>query len=364
VNRSGLRLKLPHGNTDTASVKLRWMIAPVALSLAVAGCGGIDSVSSSSAYRPPPRQVPVLPDSLDMHGCSDATMGGNLLAVCDPGELQSAWENDTLTGKGTLKVTIANRKVHVASAPGLTQVEPADGIGTLLVPATVTISGKASDGSYLYISANSHTPEHVAWGEALFRNLGLAHGGSTVVALRLDHGAVAFHVRRPDGSTLAPLRRSHWEGPGPRASLPQLPRHYADTPEQGVRTYVAAINARDGKTICELLSPKLQSRSRDSQTPCWAAATGVIDYGPESDSPVFQRLELLGIDSRSTKKRGGSTFVGVAVRLRRRQLEERYSNKSEVRDSTAMVWFRRTSSAWRIAAEPFFGVSELGAPST
>jgi hypothetical protein len=290
-------------------------------------------------------------------------MGGTLLAVCDPILLAKAWQNHTLTQRGTLRVAIAGRKVRVASNSGLTQVIPADGIGSLLVPATVTLTGKASDGSYLYISARSHTPEHVAWGEALFRHLGLANGGTTTIGVKLDGGGVVFAVRRPDGRILASLRRSHFEGPGPHLPLPALPEHYGDTPEQAIRTYVAAINARDGKTICELWSAKLQVRFSDAETPCWAAATGFIDYGSESYSPVFQRLELLEVGSRVTRKSHGTTYTAVAVRLRKHQLEQRYSTNEEARDLRANVWFRRTPSGWRIAGEPFFGASESGAPA-
>jgi hypothetical protein len=290
-------------------------------------------------------------------------MGGTLLAVCDPILLEKAWENHTLTRPGTLHVSVAGRKVRAASTPGLTQVIPDDGIGSLLVPAKVTLSGRASDGSYLYISARFHSAEHVAWGEALFRHLGLAHGGTTTIEVKLDHGAVAFAVRRPDGSLLVPLRRSHFEGPGPHVPLPALPPHYADTPEQGVRTYVAAINARDGRTICELWSARLRVRFSDDETPCWAAATGLIDYSSESDSPVFQQLELLEVGSRSTQTNNGTAYTGVAVRLRKHQLEQRYSTSSEVRDLDTKVWFRKTPAGWRIAADPFFGAAESGAPS-
>ena len=108
-------------------------------------------------------------------------MAGGLVAVCDPVLLQRAWENHTLNQRRDLDVRIAGRKVRVASTPGLTQVMPDDGIGSVLVPAKVTLDGKTSDGSYLYISARSDKPDHVASGEALFRHLGLDQGGSATI---------------------------------------------------------------------------------------------------------------------------------------------------------------------------------------
>jgi hypothetical protein len=331
------------------------------LALALAGCGSASSPSgpAGSGYEPPPRQRPVLPDSLNIHGCSSTTMGGsNVVSVCDPQLLERAWENGTLNRRGDLDVRIAGRKLRVASTPGLTQVIPDDGIGSLLVPAKVTLEGKTSDGSYLYISARSEKPDHVAWGEALFRHLGLEHGIATIDVELDDEGAVRFVLRRPDGSVLEPLRVSHHEGPGPSVALPPLPDRYADTPEQGVRTYVAAINARDGKTICQLFTSGLQRRFHDDRTPCWALATGLIDYGSESDSPVFERLELLDVGRPFERTSRGRAFTGVPVSVRSHVREGRYSTKREVHDHETTVWFRRTGEGWRIAKDPFFTSSE------
>src|SRR5215216_3827387 len=246
------------------------LLALASSGAAFSSCGGSGS-TSSSGYVPPPRQEPVLPDSLDFQGCTDSTMGGGLLAVCDPVLLKRAYENHTLNQPGTLDVTIPGRKLRVGSGAGLTQVLPDDGIGTLFAPATVTLDGKVSNGSYLYISARSSKPEHLARGEALFRHLGLERGGTATVDVELDAGQVVFSVRRRDGTIVRPLRYMHVEGPGPKAELPPLPAHYADTPQQGVRTFVAAINARDGKTICQLWTAQLRERFSTEDYPCWAA---------------------------------------------------------------------------------------------
>jgi hypothetical protein len=348
--------------TDTGVVERRFLLPLPLLVVALAGCGGASthSESSGSGYRPPPRQHAVLPDSLNIHGCSSTTMGGeNLISLCDPLLLKRAWENGTLNERGDLDVRISGRKLRVASTPGLTQVLPDDGIGSLLVPAKVTLEGHASDGSYLHISARSEKLEHVAFGEALFRHLGLGHGGVATIEVKLDdHGAVEFMLRLPDGRTLKPLRVSHLEGPGPSVELPQLPDHYADTPAQGTRTYVAAINARDGTTICQLWTDDVRKRFGDEHTPCWALATGWIDYGSESDSPVFKRVELVDVGTPFERTSRGITFAAVPISLRSHLRESLYSSKQVTRDSRSTVWFRHTSHGWRIAKDPFFTASQ------
>ncbi len=326
-------------------------LLPIVLPILLLGCGH----SSPSAYRAPPVQQPVLSESLNLRECSSSTMGGTLLAVCDPVLLEQAWEDHTLTEPGTLDVKIAGRKVRVGSNPGLTQVVPDDGIGSLLVPAKVTLLGTASAGSHLYISARSHKPDHWANGEALFGNLGLTHGGTATIDVRLEGGRVAFVFRLADGSVLKPLRRSHVEGPGPRAELPPLPDHYADTPEQGVRTYVAAINAHDGKTICELWTADLRARFADEHSPCWANVTGLIGYGGEADSPTFQRAQLLSVDEPYTKTSYGVSFTAVPVSIRSHYLTSRQSPETADRETT--IWFRKTRDGWRIANDAFFNSS-------
>jgi hypothetical protein len=330
------------------------VLALVGASLALAGCQG----SGRSAYRPPRQQQPILVDSLSPRTCSSSTMGGNLIAVCDPVLLEKAWENHTLTQPGTLDVEIAGRKVRVGGNPGLTQVVPADGIGSLGVPTRVTLKGTATDRAYLYLHALSEEPEHWASGEALFRRLGLARGGTATIAVKLSAGKVVFTLRRPDGSVQRPLRWSHLEGPGVRARLAELPNHYADNPTQGVRTYLAALNAHDGKTICRLWTPDVRARFTVRNHPCWTTVTGLIGYGGESDSRLFERAELVDVEKSFERTRYGVTFTAVPVSIRSRYRRSRYSPAIEIGDQKWILWFRRTSDGWRIAKDLFSADSE------
>jgi hypothetical protein len=284
-------------------------------------------------------------------------MGGTLLVVCDPVLLQKAWENHTLTQRGSLHVEIAGRKIRVGSNPGLTQVIPADGIGSLGVPAKVTLRGTASDGSELYIRAFSLKPDHYATGEALFRHLGLAHGGTATIDVQLEGGRVAFEFRRADGSDLAPLRSSHVDGPGPQAELPRLPDQYADTPQQGVRTYVAALSGHDGKTICELWTADVRALWVHEDYPCWAAVTGLLSIGGENSGPL-QRVELLEVGKTYSRKSYGVSFTAVPVTIRTHIGTSPYLTKAETREAHTTIWFRKTDDGWRIAKDPLSAGSE------
>ena len=89
-----------------------------------------------------------------------------------------------------MRVAVSGRRVRVGSTPYLTQVSPDDGSGLGLVPGSkVTLSGRASAGSYLYLRASSLRPGYVAYGEALFTRLGLDHGGKATIRVRLERQA-------------------------------------------------------------------------------------------------------------------------------------------------------------------------------
>jgi hypothetical protein len=201
---------------------------------------------------------------------------------------------------------------------------PADGIGTLMVPAHVTLRGNASDGSYLYLQAASIEPEHYATGQALFRGLGMSHAGTATLDVWLEDGRVD---------------------------------HYADSPKQGLDTYMAALNAEDGKTLCRLWTPDVRARFTRDRYPCWATVSALIGYGGESDSNVFQRAELVRADGTYERNLYGLTFTAAPVTIRSYSRESRYSDKIVTADERTVIWFRKTTEGWRIAKDP---LSEAG----
>jgi hypothetical protein len=236
-------------------------VAAIGVGIAAATGAFSSSPNAASAYVPPPRQDPILGNSISPKSCDGFLRGTVLLATCDPGLLVKVWDQHEATLPGRLHVSVSGRRLRVGGNPAVTQVLPADGSGEALVPGSrVTSSGQAGAGSYLYLVARSITPHHVAFGEALFDHLGLEHGGKATIEVGQKDGRFTYDFRRDDGSRLAPLQTRLQAGPGPAASLPPLPAHEADTPEQAVRTYVDAVNAHDGKTICQLLVPARRAR--------------------------------------------------------------------------------------------------------
>lgn len=275
------------------------------------------------------------------------------MAICDPVRLEQEWVNHTLGERRTLDVEIAGREVRVGGSPGLTQVVPADDIRALRVPARVTLRGKASERSYLYVRAESFKLDHAATGEALFRGLGLTRGGTATIDVRLEQGRVAFAFRRPNGTELKPLRWSHREGPGPGIDLP-LPDHYADSPNQGVKTFVAALNAGDSETLCRLWTKGVRARLARSRHPCWMTVRALFEYGGDSGTPVFQQAVILKVGDTFERTRDGVSFTAVPVTLRSYSLESRYSKKIVTTDEPGVIWFRKTGDGWRIAGDSLF----------
>jgi hypothetical protein len=160
---------------------------------------------------------------------------------------------------------------------------------------------------------------------------------------------VTFHWRRADGSELKPLRWLHEEGPGPKAPAPKLPDHYADNPPQGVETYVAAINAHDGNTICELFTSDFRSRFSRSDAPCWQLVGAHIGYGEEGSTPLFQHADLLHVGKGYTKTNYGARFAAVPIDVRLRYRAQRYSSELKTFQIHDVVWFRKTPDGWRMA---------------
>ena len=142
------------------------------------GCsGGNDwGAAGPSAYRPRPPEPALFSESLSPRSCSGWLEGDLLFGTCDPTLLPKVWANNEMTKPGRLHVRVAGRKVHAGGNPAITQVLPADGRGILQADTTITLDGSVSAGSYAYVAAASIKPGHVAFGRALFRDLGLARG--------------------------------------------------------------------------------------------------------------------------------------------------------------------------------------------
>jgi hypothetical protein len=323
----------------------------VATALGVAAATNVfgGSQAAPSSYRPPPRQKPILGASSSPQSC-DGWLRGNIVATCDPGLLQEVWNNHEESVPGKLGVTISGRRVRVGGNPAVTQVVPTDGSGAGLVPGSrVTLTGQVSAGSYLYLRAQRVTPKYVAFGEAIFNHLRLEKRGTATINVRLVGGKLIYDFRRSDGARLEPVRTTLQAGPGPRGKVAPLPAHEADTPEQAIRTYLAAINAHDGKTLCELFTPSARATFRNQLVPCWQTVSGHIGYGEESSTPLFQRVELITIGSRYTRTNYGAKFSAAPI-----DLDVHYTNVGSSQGAAGarlhdLVWFQQTKTGWRIA---------------
>lgn len=122
----------------------------------------------------------------------------------------------------------------------------------------------------------------------------------------------------------------------------------ANTPAEAARvarTYVQAYNRRDGKTMCSQFSTELRDwfirlpGLRGSPS-CPKSAAARIGYGEESDTPIFQRLTILG---------AAPTVSGeeAQVTIRARYLFKKF-RKPLTRVVTDKIYLANRDGAWRI----------------
>jgi hypothetical protein len=247
----------------------------------------------------------------------------------------------------------------------LAQFDPSDGSGAGVEPGqTVTVTGHVSSGAYLYLRAQSRTGAVFASGEGLFHQLGLEHGGSATVEVSLVHDRLRYALTRPDGTSAGPIATGGLGGPGPDAPVPGPAAGYADSPEEAAHTYVAAINARDGATVCSLFTKTLQQAYNREQMPCWAIVTVYIDFTGENADRAFKNLLLTATGSRRVQTVGGHRYVGVPLTLNfgfARASSASTVDHPQLRQTVDdVLWLEHVGSRWRIA-KPSLALMTAGA---
>jgi hypothetical protein len=274
-----------------------------------------------------------------------------MVGVCDPGALPAVYEKHELDGSGGLDVTVAGRVVRAAGNRALTQVVPTDGMGDFVpIGRQVSLTGVASRGSVLYLRAGAMNRRLVAYGEALFTRLGLEHGGTATVIARVRAKTVSFALRRPDGTVAVPAAVTGIAGPGVGVPQAVLRDGYADSPPQAAATYVRAIEARDGETICALLEPQARhALTRGSTTPCWYLLHGLIGARlHENDPTQFSHMHVRSLDVGNERTIAGHRYRDVHLSLAV-TYDPAPSGTRQARRLTDVVWLEQLRGQWRIA---------------
>jgi hypothetical protein len=117
------------------------------------------------------------------------------------------------------------------------------------------------------------------------------------------------------------------------------------TPEETVRAYVAAINAHDGKAVCDLL---LDSAAYEFRIPEWGECpkfvSAYIGYAEESDTDTFQRARILELD---TGRRSGE-LQSIELRVEA-ELYEQGNEAEPIRETfDDVLWLVERDGRWRL----------------
>lgn len=325
--------------------------------------------SGATGYRPPrPPAGSVLAYTISPHAC-ESWLRGLLVGTCDPDLLQRVYDNHQMNEPSKVHVTVTGRTVSGGGNPALTQWRPGDGNGLGVQPGqTVTITGPVSAGSYLYLRADNHKADVYASGEALFSRLGLEHGGTATVAVSLEGDQLRYLLHRPDGSTGSPVAIAGRGGPGVAVRIADVPAGYADNPEQAARTYIAAANARDGRTICELFNAtvqgKYQSVDAGQQMPCWMLVSAFIDFSGENADRTFQSELLTKIGIAKEQTVAGHWYVGVPltldVRFRRADGASTIARPQLRQTLQDMLWLEKDNRGRYRVAKPSLALMAAG----
>jgi hypothetical protein len=118
------------------------------------------------------------------------------------------------------------------------------------------------------------------------------------------------------------------------------------SPIETARAYVEAINAKDGKTVCELL---VESAAYELRIPDWGECpkfvSALIGYAEESDTDTFQRARILDIE----EGRRSGELQSVELKVEVHHFEQ--GNEAKPRQATYddVVWLVERDGRWRLA---------------
>jgi hypothetical protein len=118
------------------------------------------------------------------------------------------------------------------------------------------------------------------------------------------------------------------------------------SPKDTVRTYVDAVNAHDGETVCALLVESAAAQfSIPGAAECPKVVSGYIGYGEESDTDTFQSARILDLDDGKTSGELRSVKARIELQLNDQGDETRPLKKT----LDDVAWLVERDGRWRLA---------------
>jgi hypothetical protein len=138
----------------------------------------------------------------------------------------------------------------------------------------------------------------------------------------------------------------------------------ADDPAGVARSYYAAYNKKDGKTMCRLFTTELNQWFTHmpgfrQDLGCAKIASAFIGYGEESDTPLFRRLKILSV---AQKVDGDDAQITIRARFNYKHFPKPVSVVF-----TDRLYLVKRGSSWRVAKPGgvwFLSASAYNMPET
>jgi hypothetical protein len=147
----------------------------------------------------------------------------------------------------------------------------------------------------------------------------------------------------PDTTVRSPTASGEADGTGPAGSATEDPRTNAleRAAARTVRTYVDALNARDGKAVCELFAPGAIETVELPVTrgSCEASLSASIGYRDPRGLPVWEGTEITAL---KVELNGGSAKAVADV-------VTEFADRDEPSIETDIVYLTRRGPSWLLA---------------
>lgn len=147
---------------------------------------------------------------------------------------------------------------------------------------------------------------------------------------------------RERGPARAPRAEEDARGGAPAERRLEPDEAAARAASRAYRAYVAAINARDGERICELVAPGLEEVLEPPvrRGDCGERISSSIGYEDPRGFPVWERTLLSGIEG--IRVAGRSVQVNAAVLTR-------FADREQPSVESDIAYLERSAGRWRLA---------------